>query len=173
MELGEYDRARDFVRKDLSSEWSKAHALEVLLRDGKTDEALRIPPPQIPHWDSYKMLLAAARNAPQSEIRALAEKVEVDDDPEVDYFFAGHLAYAGQTDAALRFLGIAIERNYCSWPAMDRDPFFNGVRTNTRFQKLREAGMACHADFVNHRERRQLTLAGPAREEGGEPELGK
>jgi DNA-binding winged helix-turn-helix (wHTH) protein/TolB-like protein len=30
MELGNYDRARFFIRKDLSSEWSKAHAIEVL-----------------------------------------------------------------------------------------------------------------------------------------------
>ena len=66
MELGNYKRAKDFLRKDLSSEWSRAHAIEVLLREGKTDEALRIPAPKIPHWDSYKMLLACARHEPGS-----------------------------------------------------------------------------------------------------------
>lgn len=156
MELGDYPRAMDFVRKDLSSEWSKAHAIEVLLRAGKTDVATRISAPQIPHWDSYKMLLACARHDPESEIKLLASKVEVDDDPEVDYFFAGHLAYCGETDHALGMLKTAIDRNYCSYPAMDKDPFFNGLRGNAQFQRLRQSGIACHEGFVNNRERPPL-----------------
>jgi DNA-binding winged helix-turn-helix (wHTH) protein/TolB-like protein len=154
-ELGNYDRAGFFVRKDLSSEWSKSAAIEVLLRQGRKSEALRVPAPQIPHWDSYKMLLACARGAPPAEIRSLASKVEIDDDPEMNYLFAGHLAYCGQDQAALQMLKIAIERNYCSYPAMDKDPFFDGLRANPQFQKLRLAGMVCHNDFVSDRDRRQ------------------
>lgn len=154
MELGNYQRARDFLRKDLSSEWSKAHAIEVLLREGRTEEAIRISAPQIPHWDSYKMLLACASHESSDQIRSLASNVEVDDDPEVDYFFAGHLAYCGQSKAALQMLKVAIERNYCSYPAMDNDPFFNQLRADPQFQKLRFAAMACHNDFVNDRDNR-------------------
>jgi hypothetical protein len=152
MELGNYKRAREFLRKDLSSEWSKAHAIEVFLREGRTQEAIQIGPPQIPHWDSYKMLLACARHEPEPEIRSLAAGVEIDDDPEVNYFFAGHLAYCGQTDAALRMLKLAIERNYCSYPAMDHDPFFEKVRTSPHFSDVRAAGIACHDNFVANRE---------------------
>jgi hypothetical protein len=154
MESGNYDRARFFLRKDLSSEWSKAHAIEVLLREGKKAEALRIPAPTIAHWGSYKMLLACARGASPAEIQSLASQVEVDDDPEVDYFFAGHLAYCGQTEAALRMLKGAIDHNYCSYPAMDSDRFFNGLRTNPQFQKLRQTASACHNDFVNGHDNR-------------------
>lgn len=150
-QLGNYDRARFFVRKDLSSEWSKSAAIELLLRQGNKAEALRIPAPQIPHWDSYKMLLACARGAPTDEIKALSSKVEIDDDPEMNYLFAGHLAYCGQTEAALRMLKIAIDRHYCSFPTVDKDPFFDRLRNNPQFQKLRLAGEACHADFVNSR----------------------
>ena len=120
--------------------------------EGKTAEALRVPAPQVPHWESYKMLLACARGAPAAEIRSLASKVEIDDDPEMDYFFAGHLAYCGQTEAALRMLKIAIDRHYCSYPSVDKDPFFDRLRANPRFQTLRLAGMACHADFANDRD---------------------
>jgi len=155
MELGNYDRARFFIRKDLSSEWSKAHAIEVLLREHKTADALRIPAPQIPHWDSYKMLLACASHAQPSEIELLAAKVEVDDDPEVNYLFAGHLAYCGQKEAALRMLKTAIDHHYCSYPSVDKDPFFNSLRDNPQFQKLRLAGMACHDDFSKGRDSRQ------------------
>jgi DNA-binding winged helix-turn-helix (wHTH) protein/TolB-like protein len=151
-ELGNFDRARFFVRKDLSSEWSKSAAIELLLHEGKTADALRIPAPQIPHWESYKMLLACASGAPAAEVKSLASKVEIDDDPEMDYLFAGHLAYCGQTEAALRMLKIAIDRHYCSYPAVDKDSFFDRLRTNQRFQALRQAGMACHADFAKDRD---------------------
>ena len=155
-ELGNYDRARFFVRKDLSSEWSKSAAIEVLLRQGDIADTLRVPAPQIPHWDSYKMLLACARGASRSEIQSLARNVEVDDDPEMDYMFAGHLAYCGQTAAALRMLKIAIDGHYCSYPTVDKDPFFDRLRTNPQFQRLRLAGQACHNDFVNDRNNGQF-----------------
>jgi hypothetical protein len=64
------------------------------------------------------MLLACTRGEPAAEIKSLASKVEVDDDPEVDYLFAGHLAFCGQTEAALKLLKVAIEHNYCSFPAI-------------------------------------------------------
>ncbi len=167
MELGQYRRAQDFIRKDLSSEWSKALAVEVHLRQAKTQtresetgesqsaelqQALSIGAPQIAHWGSYKMLLACARQAPASEIKALAAGVETDDDPEINYLFAGHLAYCGQTTAALRMLKTAIARNYCSYPAIDKDPFFDGLRNNADYARLRAAGIACHANFVANRE---------------------
>jgi DNA-binding winged helix-turn-helix (wHTH) protein/TolB-like protein len=152
MELGSYSRAKDFIRKDLSSEWSKAYAVEVLLREGKTQEAIKIGPPQIPHWGSYRMLLACAQQQPESQIKALATGVEVDDDPEVNYFFAGHLAYCGRTTEALRLLKLAIDGNYCSYPTMDLDPFFGKMRAVPEFAKVRAAGMSCHENFIANRE---------------------
>ncbi len=164
-QLGNYDRSRFFVRKDLSSEWSKSAAIELLLREGKTAEALRVPAPQIPHWQSYNMLLACAGGAPSDQIKSLASKVEVDDDPEMDYFFAGHLAYCGQTEAALRMLKTAIDRHYCSFPTVDKDPFFDKIRTNPQFQKLRLAGQTCHNDFVNGRGQQFMPTDSQARKE--------
>jgi hypothetical protein len=113
MQLGNFERAKDFIRKDPSSEWSKAHAVEVPLREGKTQEAAKIGPPQIPPWGSYKMLLACAQREPSSKIKSLTSEVEVDDDPEMNYFFAAHVAYCGQTEQALRLLKLAIHGNYC------------------------------------------------------------
>lgn len=157
MELGQYHHALDFVRKDLSSEWSKALALEIHLREARTEPAklqlaLAIPAPKIPHWDSYKMLLACARQAPAPEIKSLAAAVETDDDPEINYFFAGHLAYCGQTAPALHMLKTAIARNYCSYPAIDKDPFFDNLRSNPEFGRIRAAAIACHDNFVANRE---------------------
>lgn len=152
MELGNYQRAKDFIRKDLSSEWSKAHAVEVLLREGDIQNAVKIGPPQIPHWDSYKMLLACARQEPGPQIKSLAAGVEIDDDPEVNYFFAAHLAYCGQTNESLRLLKLAIDGNYCSFPTMDLDPFFAKIRAAPGFAEVRAAGISCHENFVANRE---------------------
>jgi tetratricopeptide (TPR) repeat protein len=145
MELGRYGRARDFIRKDLSSEWSKAHAVEILVREGKLEEAIQIGPPRIDHWDSYKMLLACAQGRPSSEVDVLAKGVEVSDDPEVNYFFAAHLAYCSQPEAAIRYLELAIQGNHCSFPAIDLDPLFDGIRPTPAFARARALAIACRA----------------------------
>lgn len=154
MEIGQYDKARQHLWPDLRSEFSKAHAIDIYLRQNRIAEVLKIPTPTVPGWQqSYKMVQACAANAPRSEIKSLAAQVRPDDDPEVTYFFAGHLAYCGQTDAALRMLKVAIDGNHCSYPTMDRDPMFDKIRNTPGFAKVREAGIACHQDFVDNRER--------------------
>ena len=73
-ELGQYSRALSLLRKDLSSDFSKAHAIDIRLREGNLEEALKIPPPQIPGWESYQMALACARQAPAAEIQGLPQR---------------------------------------------------------------------------------------------------
>jgi len=151
-ELGEYARARQTLRKDLSSEWSRAQAIEALLRAGKEQEVINIGAPNIPHYGSYAMLLACAQHAPESRIKSLMSGVEIADDPEVNYFFAAHLAYCGQARESLHLLAAAISGNYCSYPVMDRDPFFDKIRNVPEFAKVRAMGIACHENFVANRE---------------------
>jgi DNA-binding winged helix-turn-helix (wHTH) protein/TolB-like protein len=153
MEMGQYVKARQYLRQDLSSEFSKAHAIEIYLRQGRIADVLKIPAPKVPGWDSYKMVLACAANAPQSQIKSLAANIHPDGDPEVTYFFAGHLAYCGQTDAAIRMLQHAVDGNYCSYPTIDRDPLFDKIRNLPAFQKARASAIACHNDFTNNRVR--------------------
>src|SRR5947209_1628996 len=148
MQLANYKRALDFVRKDLSSEYSKAHAIEILLRQGKVEQALKIPAPKMTNWESYKMLLACAAKQPQDVIARLASSVAADDDPEMNYFYAGHLAYCGRVDDANRMLQTAVDGHYCSYPAIDNDPFFDKVRSSPGFLKVREAAKSCRDTFV-------------------------
>ena len=151
-ELGDYTRARALLRKDLTSEWSKAQAIEIYLRNGATQEAIHVGAPRIPHYGSYAMALACAQHEPEAQIKSLAAGVEADDDPEVNYFFAGHFAYCGEYEESLRLLSLAIKGNYCSYPAMDRDPVFDKMRSLPEFSRVRAAGMVCHSNFVANRE---------------------
>jgi tetratricopeptide (TPR) repeat protein len=151
MELGDYQRARGYIREELTTGWSKAHAIEILVRQGRGEEALKIGPPNIPDWESYDMLLACVTHRPASEIQLLARSVKASDDPEVNYFFAGHLAYCGQTAASLDLLRKAIRGRHCSYPAMDNDPLFSSVRGTAEWEGLHSAAVQCQKDFMAER----------------------
>jgi DNA-binding winged helix-turn-helix (wHTH) protein/serine/threonine protein kinase len=148
MLLGDYAHARAVLRPDLGSEWSRAHGIEILLRQGRTEEALRLDPPLIPGWDSYRMLLACARHSSSAEIASLAATIKPDGDPEVSYLFAGHLAYCSQSAAAIRMLKNAVAGHFCSYPAIDSDPFFNSIRSAPEFAEVRRSAIACRSEFL-------------------------
>jgi hypothetical protein len=95
------------------------------------------------------MLLACVQHRPAAEVAALAAQVQPNDDPEVSYFFAAHLAYCGQAEPALRMLDSAVRANYCSYPAMDSDPLFANVRGRREFGEIRSRAVACNRRFLS------------------------
>ena len=152
---GNYSRAADYLNLDPAADFSKAIFIAMLLRQGKEKEALKIGAPRIPQWASYDMVLACAQRKPASEIAAMAAGVRTADDPEANYLTAGNLSYCGQTAMALSFLKRAVEGNYCSYPAMDSDTLFAGLRGNPEFALIRAAGVACQQNFLAARLRIQ------------------
>jgi hypothetical protein len=104
---------------------------------------------------SYDMLPACIEHQPPQEIAALAANVQTSEDPEANYLAVANLAYCGQNKEALRLLRLAVEGNYCSWPAMDSDPFFAGVRAMPEFAAIRAAGIAYQQNFLAARVRVQ------------------
>jgi hypothetical protein len=97
------------------------------------------------------MLVACAQRRPAEEVAALAAGVRTSDDPEANYLAASHLAYCGQTRQALSLLRHAIAGHYCSYPAIDSDPFFSGVRVTPEFTEIRTSAQACQRDFLERR----------------------
>ena len=155
---GDYKRAFDYIHLgDPGSEWARTHLIELFLRQGREREAVEVGPTHIPQWESFNMLRACAAHRPLPEIAALAGTVQPQEDPEVDYFFASHLAYCGQAGAALQLLKRAIQGNYCSYPAIDSDPFFASVRAEPEFADIRPAAIACQKGFLAERQRMQQT----------------
>jgi len=149
MEAGNYKHALDYVRKDFSSEWSKAHGVDILVRQGRYEEALKVGAPKNEWASSYKMLLACVQHKPAAEVVALAAQVQPNDDPEVSYFFAAHLAYCGQAAPALQMLDSAVRADYCSYPAMDSDPLLANLRGRSEFAEIRSRAMACNRRFLS------------------------
>jgi TolB-like protein len=150
---GDYARAMDYLALDPTSEVSGAVSIDVLVRQGKQNVALPASGGKFPQWGGYPVLLAYLQHRPGTEIAALAAKVQPVRDPEMNFFAAAHLSYAGQPDAALPLLQRAIDGGYCSVPAIDSDPMFAGVRGKSRFAAIRSAGIACQERFRAEQER--------------------
>lgn len=155
LEHGDFDKALDYIHLNSDVNWDNALIIDVLLREGKEKEALALSHPDIGTWTSYDMLLACAAHKPAAEIAALATRIKPDDDPETNYFAASHLAYCGQTAAALDLLKRTVKANYCAYPAMETDPMFASIRTQTEYPDIRAAGKACQDNFLAGRAKMQ------------------
>jgi hypothetical protein len=131
------------------SDFATSLSIDILLRQGKDQEALQLGLAHTPQWAGYNLLLSYLQHKPATEIRALAEKVQASDDPETNYLTAGHLAYAGYADAAMKLLRTAVKGNYCSYPAMKFDPMFTNLRDKAEFAEIEAAGSECQRNFVS------------------------
>ena len=57
------------------------------------------------------------------------------------------LAYCGRPQEALRFVERAVDGGFCSYPALDLDPIWAGLRNDAEFQRIRGKAMTCHDRF--------------------------
>lgn len=147
MLLGNYSRAMDFLRLDERAEISRGILIDVLLRQGNIKEILQ-PSQKLPQWSGYTMVAAYLRHHPRDEISAMANQLQPNPDSETNYLSATHLAYVGQTEAALVMLKRAVDEGYCSYPGMDSDPALANLRSKPRFTEIRAAGEQCQKAFL-------------------------
>jgi hypothetical protein len=80
-------------------------------------------------------------------------------DAEELYRNAEILSLSGQPNAALRELQKAIHGSYCAYPAMDKDPLLDGIRSTPEFAGLRQAANECQQSFLAHRRQVDPTYA--------------
>lgn len=154
--LGDYTHALKFVHLDENSGLAALYRMVIALRTGNT-AAARAESDSISRTgfvfaDVARLYL---NHASEGELRKVAATVEADRkssrDAEEVYQNAEILSLSGQADAAIRQLRKAIAGNYCSYPAMDKDPLFDPIRQRPEFAELRIAAVQCQQLFVNHR----------------------
>lgn len=145
---GDYQRAKDFLRLDRGSEFERAISMDVALREGKPLEALPEQPVPAPAWAGFPALTAYLKHQPAKEIADLVRATEPVHDPEMNYFAAAHLAYIGETEAALNLLRAAVAGGYCSYPAIDSDPLLAPLRPSANFAEIRSLAKECRERFV-------------------------
>ncbi len=151
MELKKYDRARELLRLDAGSDWSRTAEGDLLLREGKLEAAAEIKRTRraVSAVDYSTMLL---RSGSASDRDRLAERVEAGfaalRDPEPKFLGAGFLALSGYRDAALRLLRKAVEGNYLCYPAMDYDPLLNSIQKDPEFAAIRAEAIKRQKPFL-------------------------
>ncbi|MFZ0758923.1 MAG: protein kinase [Candidatus Sulfotelmatobacter sp.] len=150
LELGQTDRAMDFVRLDAGSQWSAWVTPYVYLAAGKVALA-REAVKYVASAPAYHRDLLVACTQPQRPadidriVRDSESSAMTEPDPEAWYHVGALLAYCGQNDAALRMLKAAVQQNYCAYSALLDDPLLKDLRKDTAFDEVLTAGSQCQA----------------------------
>ena len=169
--LGRFDRAKDFIRLDSGSQWSNTALFEVLLRQGKIEDAKQLMPKSdmTSHYNSY-FNPSCFSHTPTPEGRQRAIKSQkwmlAGRDPEPQYLVAARIADCGYPDLAVPLLQSAVDHNYCSYPALDTDSLLASVRSRPEFAAIRAAGIACQNRFLAHRSQSPAANLAPSDSSG-------
>jgi len=148
MELGKTERAREFVRLDIGSEWAAYVMPSILLREGKIQEA-REAVKHMPSTPRYHrdLLESCLQLRPATDLDRMAQEAETslptEPDPETWYYQGAIFAYCGKKQAALHLLRSAVEQNYCARDNLLSDPLLAKLRTDAAFDKVLTAASAC------------------------------
>jgi len=148
MDLGQADRAADFVRLDAGSLWASYVTPYLFLRAGKVAEAREavklMPTAPRYHRDVFESCLNLR---PASELDRLAHESETsfpaEPDPELWYNEGALFGYCGKKQAALHLLQSAIDNNYCSYDNLLTDPLLAKLRSDPDIDKLLTAAHQC------------------------------
>ena len=152
--LGRYDRAREYFQLQSGTEYEKSGEVEILLREGKQDEAFQLLKslPEPYGWQVLEPCLGpgSARKGEIAGQKWRSQWME-EDDPAPKYWLAGWDSLCGLPELANRELRRAIEHSYCAYPQMETDPLLARLRSTPEFAQLRSLGMACRQRFLEHR----------------------
>ena len=153
VELSRLDRAMDFLHSNPPNDFTKGIEVEVLFRRNRPAEALQM----IPNTkdSGREQIEACLQKQPAAKIAELTKYYDAIAlaalDPEPAYFQAGWDTFCGQNGAALAVLRNVVERGYCAYPAMDRDPMLAGLRQEPAFTAIRAAAIECQNKFLTER----------------------
>jgi TolB-like protein/tRNA A-37 threonylcarbamoyl transferase component Bud32 len=148
MEMGQTQRAMDFVRLDTTSDWPAYATPSVLLREGKGAEA-REAVKVMPTGPRYHrdLLEACLGLRPATELDRIAPDLVRNAgnelDPEALYYQGTLLGYCGKSQASLQLLQSAVERNYCAYSNLLNDPLLAKLRADQAFNRVLTEASAC------------------------------
>jgi eukaryotic-like serine/threonine-protein kinase len=150
MELGDTQRAMEYLQLDSGSEWAAYATPSVLLREGKLSEA-REAVKKMPTTPRYHrdLLEACVGLRPAATLDEMAQQAETglptEPDPENSYYQGSIYAYCGKNKAALHMFTLAIELNYCAYSNLLSDPLLAKLRSDPEFNKVLTAASECQA----------------------------
>jgi serine/threonine protein kinase/predicted negative regulator of RcsB-dependent stress response len=156
VQLGQAQRAMDFVRLDAGSEYAAMQTGAILLGQGKLAEARQAIQGASQSPLMGRDLIQACIDPPRSaQCDKAAQKIEATAlagaDIEPLYSVGALLSYCEQKDAALRLLKKAVEQNYCAYTALQTDPLLVKLRGTSEFTALLSSAKQCQSKFLAER----------------------
>jgi len=157
-EMGNPERALDFLKIDSGSEWATDVLPSILLRAGKLGEARQALQKMTANPTWYRFLLSACIQPgavweADDAVHAAEPALLTERDPELRYYHAAILSYCSKTESAAKLVRSAIGSNYCSYEALGRDPLMANLRATPEYADLREKAYECQARAVAGRGR--------------------
>ncbi len=155
-QLGNYQRAMDFLQLDAGSEWAANNVIRHYLRDGKLAQAKEIADKyKGASAPVYRMMSVCMENPSSPEIASLArETVAVrlaDPDPEPRYIVGADLLYCGQKEAAVQLVKSAVAGRFCPYSGLQNDSVWAKLRGSPEFAELLSAAKQCRDNFLAER----------------------
>ncbi len=153
MALGNLDRAKVFFDLDPGSELVRRLRQQILIRQGRYDEALQISLPGDDHFVGWHRSCLERRppSAPAPLSASLRQELLEIRDSEPKFTIAGVVAFCGDRESALQILRRGVEQNFCGYPRIDTDPLLANLRSMPEFAEIRKMAIACQERFVAHR----------------------
>jgi len=150
---GKFSRVMDFFRLDEGSYF--VHWATVLYQLRRNDRAAALQVARQaadePNEPTRRLMQPCLEGASGTALDApVAEFVrhwQLSGDPETAYAIAAMLSFCGRPQDALRFVERGVDGGYCSYPMLDLDPIWEGLRSDAGFQRIRVKAMACHDRF--------------------------
>ncbi len=148
MDLGQTDRAMDFIHLDAGSEWAAWASSYLYISLGNVAQA-RQAIKKVGKSPAYhrELLWACAQAQPPADLGEIVQEAEssvmMEPDPEARYHVGALMAYCGQKNAAIRLVRSAIEHNYCSTSALQNDPLLFKLRGTPEFSQLLSVAKEC------------------------------
>ena len=157
---GQFDRARDFLRLDAGSEWSDNGEVMVLLREGKTSEALeklhKLPDNQFFHTRAVEACYSAPKPPGSDQLLKEAEKeIIAYRDPEPRYSQAGVFNACLGNNFTARAVKSAIEGGFCAYDYLQLDPLMAGFRKAPQYPAILAQAKQCRDRFLAERGEQQ------------------
>ena len=154
VQLGQTQRARDFLQRDAGSEFAAYIMPSLLLREGKLPEVEQALQHVSNNPRYHKDLLEACLHAKsQADLEKAAHDLEPSvlaiPDPEPWYNQGAILAYFGENEVSLHLMRTAIGQNYCARSALKTDPLLSKLRTTPQFTELLIAAEDCQNAIRN------------------------
>ena len=154
---GRLDRAMDFVNLDAGSEWSNNAEMNILLRRGKTSEAVaklhQLPNSPFFHTRAEEACYTQPRPADFEQLMEQMQKqIYGFRDPEPKYSNSAIYNSCLGNAFTAKLMKTAIEGGYCSYDYLQTDPLLAEFRKSAEYPATLAAAKRCRDRFLEERE---------------------